>query len=130
VSGAGESKNTKFVTSREFKGWSCSVNWFFMHIEQQTDSVFHHQTCQARFDQTRGPIGKLSQGSLILEELKTNLKNKTLPTIICTRKTCGCGICAPKSATADRYKNVVSRHIDTTVLDLPKSKRSIIWMNG
>ena len=54
----GEDRKSKFVDFREFKGWHCSVNWFFMHIEQQTDSVFHHQTCQAQFGQTRGPIGK------------------------------------------------------------------------
>jgi hypothetical protein len=39
----GESHKSKFVDFREFKGWHCSVNWFFMHIEQQTDSVFHHR---------------------------------------------------------------------------------------
>jgi hypothetical protein len=66
----GEDRKSKFVDFREFKGWHCSVNWFFMHIEQQTDSVFHHQTCQAQFGQTRGPIGKLSEGDKILAELK------------------------------------------------------------
>jgi len=76
----GESQKSKFVDFREFKGWHCSVNWFFMHIEQQTDSVFHHQTCQAQFGGTRGPIGKLSEGDKILTELKARLESETMPT--------------------------------------------------
>jgi len=113
----GEAKKSKFVDHREFKGWHCSVNWFFMHIEQQTDSVFHHQTCQAKFDQTRGPIGKLSEGRKILDELRENLKNGTMPTVICPKHTCGCGLCAPKSNDKEKYKEVLSRHVDMTVFD-------------
>ena len=113
----GKAKKSKFVDHREFKGWQCSVNWFFMHIEQQTDSVFHHQTCQAKFDQTRGPIGKLSEGRKILDELRENLKNGTMPTVICPKHTCGCGLCAPKSNDKEKYKEVLSRHVDMTVFD-------------
>jgi len=111
LSSCGEERTSKFVDFREFQGWSCSVNWFFLHIEQQTDSVYHHQTCQARFDQTRGPIGKLSEGSIILETLKENLKNDTLPTIICPKKICGCGLCAPKSSDPSKYQQIMIRHI-------------------
>ena len=112
----GESRKSKFVDYREFKGWYCSVNWFFMHIEQQTDSVFHHQTCQAQFGETRGPIGKLSEGDKILEELERNLKNGTMPTIVCPKHTCGCGLCAPKSKYQENYLDVVKNHFDTSVL--------------
>lgn len=108
----GESRKSKFVDYREFKGWHCSVNWFFMHIEQQTDSVFHHQTCQAQFGQTRGPIGKLSEGDKILAELEEHLKNGTMPTIICPKHTCGCGLCAPKSKTKEHYQRVFFNHVD------------------
>lgn len=111
LSGCGEERTSKFVDFREFQGWSCSVNWFFLHIEQQTDSVYHHQTCQAKFDQTRGPIGKLSEGSLILENLKNNLSQGTLLTIICPKKICGCGLCAPKSADPSKYQQIMIRHI-------------------
>jgi hypothetical protein len=87
-----------------------------MHIEQQTDSVFHHQTCQAQFGQTRGPIGKLSESDKILEELERNFKNNTMPTIICPKHTCGCGLCAPKSKFKENYFNVIKNHINTTVI--------------
>lgn len=112
----GEGKKSKFVDYREFKGWNCSVNWFFMHIEQQTDSVYHHQTCQAQFGETRGPIGKLSDGDKILAELEEHLKNGTMPTIVCPKHTCGCGLCAPKSKFKDNYLDVVKNHFDTKVL--------------
>lgn len=125
-----EDTKSKFVDYREFQGWMCSVNWFFMHIEQQTDSVFHHQTCQAKFDQTRGPIGKLSDADKILEELEKNLKNGTMPTVVCPKHTCGCGLCAPKSMYKEKYQEVLYKHVDKDVfknsmteqVTLPKQK--------
>lgn len=113
----GEERKTKFADHREFQGWHCSVNWFFMHIEQQTDSVFHHQTCQAQFGGTRGPIGKLSEGRKILDELRERLKTKTMPTVICPKKICGCGLCAPKSIDKDKYFNVLEKHVDLSVFE-------------
>lgn len=107
----GESRKSTFVDLREFKGWHCSVNYFFLHLEQQTDSVFHHQTCQARFDQTRGPIGKISEGAKILKDLKEKINNNTLPTIICPKHTCGCGLCAPKSKYEENYNIVMAGHL-------------------
>ena len=133
LSSGGGDKKSKFVDYREFKGWHCSVNWFFMHIEQQSNSVFHHQTCQAQFGGTRGPIGKLTDADKILEELEKNLKNGTMPTVICPKHTCGCGLCAPKSIDADKYSNVLSRHVDMKVFEnSPKIQQSnekkIIWI--
>jgi MoaA/NifB/PqqE/SkfB family radical SAM enzyme len=89
--------NTKYVNYREFKDWSCSVNWYFLHIEQQTKLVFHHQTCQARLDSTRGPIGHLDSWWTITGDLKTKLEQKSMPIISCPNKICGCGLCTPKS---------------------------------
>lgn len=112
----GKGRKATFVDMREFKGWACSVNWFFLHLEQQTDSIYHHQTCQARFDKTRGPIGKLSEGKKLIAELKHNLENNTMPTVICPKHTCSCGLCAPKSKHIENYTEVMKNHIDTSVL--------------
>ena len=117
LSNNGESRKATFVDMREFKGWHCSVNWFFLHLEQQTDSVFHHQTCQARFDQTRGPIGKISEGKKLIADLKQKLESGTMPTVICPKQTCGCGLCAPKSLFKENYKDVLKNHIDIKVLN-------------
>ena len=117
LSNNGVSRNATFADLREFKGWQCSVNWFFLHLEQQTDQVFHHQTCQARFDGTRGPIGNISKGKKIIKNLKKQLKANSLPTITCPRHVCGCGLCAPKSKYKENYINVIKNHIDVQVLE-------------
>lgn len=113
----GESRNATFVDFRQFKGWNCSVNWFFLHLEQQTDSIYHHQTCQARFDKTRGPIGKISEGKKLVEDLRKQMESGTLPTVICPKHTCGCGLCAPKSLYKDKFLEVLGNHLDLGVLD-------------
>jgi organic radical activating enzyme len=111
LSNKGQSRNATFVDMREFKGWHCSVNWFFLHLEQQTDQVFHHQTCQARFDGTRGPIGKISEGKKIVADLVKKLETNSMPTIVCPKHTCGCGLCAPKSKFEKNYKDVMEKHL-------------------
>lgn len=88
---------TKVVMNREFKGWHCSVNWYFLHIEQQTGLVYHHQTCQATLENTRGSIGSLTDADTIISTVKSHLENKTMPIIVCPNKLCGCGLCTPKS---------------------------------
>lgn len=119
LSNSNQSEKSWFVNNREFKDWHCSVNWFFLHIEQQTDRVFHHQTCQAKFDGTRGHIGRMGRGGAdkILSDLKQQLESKTMPVIQCPRKVCGCGLCSPKSKHKDSFLDVAKNHIDIKVLD-------------
>lgn len=102
VCGSEGQTDTKVIHFREFQGWHCAVNWFFLHVEQQTDFIYHHQTCQARFDGTRGPIGKISEWETVIQELKDKLKKGKMPIITCPNKVCGCGICTPKSSSLYR----------------------------
>lgn len=76
-----------------FKGWFCSVNQYFLHIDQHTGNVYHHQTCQALHDGLKGPLGNLNNTSLILNYVKSN-KDKI---IVCPNERCGCGMCVPKA---------------------------------
>jgi organic radical activating enzyme len=78
-----------------FKDWLCTVNWYFMHIDQHTKDVFHHQTCQATFKQTRGPIGSLKRKDLIFDNVKRYMQSPT--PIVCPNMRCGCGMCVPKA---------------------------------
>jgi MoaA/NifB/PqqE/SkfB family radical SAM enzyme len=82
-----------------FKGWYCSVNYYFLHIEEHTKNVYHHQTCQATFT-GRGPIGNLDNTDDILNNTARYLENPN--PIICPNDRCGCGMCAPK---AKSWKN-------------------------
>jgi MoaA/NifB/PqqE/SkfB family radical SAM enzyme len=90
------------ATETNFQGWYCSVNRYFMHIEQHTGNVYHHQTCQAKF-QGRGPIGNLKNTIAILEYAKQNLQN----TIVCPNFRCGCGMCAPKARDKIEFDRLV-----------------------
>ena len=106
---------TKFLDYQRFQNWQCSVNWFFLHIEQQTDQIFHHQTCQARFDGTRGAIGSITESDKIITWLKDKLETKTMPIIQCPlgpNKLCGCGLCSPKSTELEQLKNILPRHLN------------------
>lgn len=99
---------TKVIEMRNFKDWYCSVNWHFLHIEQQTDLVFHHQTCQATFNHSRGSIGTLINSQEIIDNLQNKLENKTLETVVCPNKLCGCGLCIPKAKHLEDYIDIVS----------------------
>lgn len=95
-------QDTKVISFREFQGWHCAVNWYFLHVEQQTDLIYHHQTCQATFEGTRGSIGTLSKWQDLIRDLKYKLEKGKLPIITCPNKVCGCGICTPKSTSLFR----------------------------
>jgi len=41
-----------------------------------------------------------------------------MPTIICPKHTCGCGLCAPKSKYQEKYLETTKRHFDIGVLDV------------
>lgn len=108
---------TKAVNSREFKGWHCSVNWYFLHIEQQTGLIYHHQTCQATLDGQRGSIGSLDNWREVVDQLKSNIENKTMPVVVCPNKLCGCGLCTPKSKERQDLLETLPMVIkDTTIL--------------
>jgi MoaA/NifB/PqqE/SkfB family radical SAM enzyme len=84
------------LVDTHFKGWQCSVDQYFLHIDQETETVYHHQTCHALHGGKRGPIGQIVNADLLITELEQRLTNKE--TIICPNDRCGCGMCVPKSA--------------------------------
>jgi len=77
-----------------FKGWFCSVNKFFMHIDQHDKLVYHHQTCQALHGGKRGPLGSLNDTAAILDYAKNAVNGSP---IVCPNNRCGCGTCIPKA---------------------------------
>jgi len=95
-----------FIENTNFQGWRCMVNWHWLHIEQQTDQIFHHQTCQATFNTSTGSIGKISESGVLLEKLKKQLETGTMPVIVCSRKFCGCGLCLSKAKSDEDIKEL------------------------
>lgn len=86
-----------------FKDWYCMVDWFFLYIDQETQDVYHHQTCKAFYEKTKGPIGNLQNSEKMLTDLKERLSQKIVPSIICPNSRCGCGMCVPKAQTIEDF---------------------------
>lgn len=97
-------KDVKLVDTH-FKGWACSVDWYFLHVEQHTGEVFHHQTCQAKHGNKRGPIGNIGNSDKLLNDLYKRLHNYSDP-IICPNTRCGCGMCVPKAKSLDVFRKL------------------------
>lgn len=113
---SGSCTDTKVIDDRNFKDWYCSVNWHFLHIEQQSNKVFHHQTCQATFNHSRGAIGTLTNSQEIIDNLKNKLENNIFETVQCPNKLCGCGLCVPKAKELVDYQNIIGRTIKINVI--------------
>lgn len=92
------------IIDTNFKDWFCTVDWYFLHIDQHTGLVYHHQTCQALHDNQRGAIGYLKDQKKLLEDLKERIKNPS--PIICPNQRCGCGMCAPKAESKEQFKKI------------------------
>lgn len=86
----------------EFKDWYCDVNRYFLHIDNETKLVYHHQTCQALYDNKRGPVGSLDDIESMLDYAKQNLDN----IIVCPNNRCGCGMCVPKHKTLEGFYEI------------------------
>jgi MoaA/NifB/PqqE/SkfB family radical SAM enzyme len=91
-----------------FKGWHCSVNRYFMHIDQHLKLVYHHQTCQALHGGKRGPLGSLTEPHKILEYARTAVSSGP---IICPNDRCGCGMCVPKAKELNDYNSITALNI-------------------
>lgn len=107
----GTTENQKYVADTRFKNWYCGVNWFFLHLESQTDQIFHHQTCQAKFGQQRGAVGTITNYKEFTTEVEKMLESGSLEPIICPNMVCRCGLCATKSNDADNFKSLMANHI-------------------
>jgi len=104
--------NAKFVPNTNFKGWKCMINWFFLHIEQEKDIIYHHQTCRTSLNSVEEPIGSVTDKHLIIEELERYIfDNNELPYITCPHDLCGCGMCVPKAKNADDAKELWNKYV-------------------
>jgi sulfatase maturation enzyme AslB (radical SAM superfamily) len=107
----GETESLIYVSDNNFKDWYCGVNWFFLHLESQTDQIFHHQTCQAQYGQGRGAIGKITNYTELTNKLKSMLDKKMMEPIICPNKKCGCGLCSTKSSSFVKFQDAILNHV-------------------
>ena len=95
------------AVNTNFNGWYCDVNNYFLHIDEHTGKVYHHQTCQATFTERVGPIGRLSNPEGILTYAYENKD----AIIQCPKQRCGCGMCVPKAKTLAMFKKIAAEGI-------------------
>lgn len=94
----------KYVLGNNFSGWHCSVNHFFVYIKQLTGEVFVNKDCKMRFDGTVGPIGHLSDADSLISSIDTQ------SSMICAKKVCWCGLCAPKAEDKTAFDQIMPKY--------------------
>ena len=102
--------STTYIKNNRFKGWTCSVNRFFLYIRQTTGEIFTNKDCRMNLDSEVGVLGYLKNSEALLKDLKQKLETNTLPDIICDKSSCWCGLCAPKAAQPDVYKKIMQKY--------------------
>ena len=103
-------KQRHFYVENKFPDWHCSVNHFFLYVKQVNGEVFVNKDCMMNFDGSVGPIGNLNESTQLLDKLKTQLQNNSLPVIQCKKHSCWCGLCAPKAQTMEKYTGIMQKY--------------------
>lgn len=111
LTNSNQKETIQYLGDTRFQEWYCSINWFFLHLESQTDQIFHHQTCQAQYGKGKGAVGKISEWETFVEEVQGYLKDG-MPVIQCPNIKCGCGLCATKAKNFTKFIGLVSGHVD------------------
>ena len=112
----GDLKSTiSFVPHQGFEGWSCSVNWFFLFVQQLTGNVYTNKDCRMSTTNLVEPLGNLQNSQKIINTLKNQLETNTMPIIECAKKICLCGICAPKAQRKEDFMQLIKRNVSVDV---------------
>jgi hypothetical protein len=112
----GELKSTiSFVPHQGFKGWSCSVNWFFLFVQQLTGNVYTNKDCRMSTTGKVEPLGNVKNSKEILDTLQTQLESNSMPIIKCAKSICLCGICAPKAKIESEFRQLIKRNVSGDV---------------
>lgn len=103
--------NVGFVAQQGFEGWSCSVNWFFLFVQQLTGSVYTNKDCKMSTSGNVEPLGNISDYKKIISTLQTQLETNTMPIIHCKKANCRCGFCAPKAKSEQDFRELIKRNV-------------------
>lgn len=104
-----------FVPRQGFEGWSCSVNWFFLYVQQLGGNVYTNKDCRMSTTGRVEPLGNINNTDQILSNLRTQFETSTMPVIECKKKICYCGICAPKAESKIDFMDLIKRHVPIDV---------------
>jgi pyruvate-formate lyase-activating enzyme len=105
-----ENNQTKYVRGNNFKGWYCSVNKFFLYVRQSTGEVYTNKDCKMNLDSKVGVLGYLNNSNQIISDLKQMIETDSLPTVVCKKSSCWCGLCAPKARDQETFLKIMNRY--------------------
>lgn len=109
---------TTFVPKQDFRGWSCSVNWFFLFVRQLDGAVYTNKDCMTSTSGQIEPLGYIDAADQLLETLETQFDSKSFPVVKCIKPICQCGYCAPKAETIEDFDQLMNRYIIDTTLKI------------
>ena len=104
-----------FVPRQGFEGWSCSVNWFFLYVQQVNGKVYTNRDCRMSTSNKVEPLGTLENSDEMINTLIQQLETKTMPVIQCAKQRCLCGFCAPKAEKLEDFRNLIFRNVTEDV---------------
>ena len=104
-----------FVPHQGFEGWSCSVNWFFLFVQQLTGNVYTNKDCRMSTTNRVEPLGNIHNSAEIISTLKKQFESGSMPVIQCKKQICLCGICAPKAETKEEFMQLIKRNVSVDV---------------
>lgn len=99
-----------FVPRQGFRGWSCSVNRYFLFVEQLTGRVYTNKDCKTSTTGRVEPLGTLSNSQQIIDTVKQQFATG-MPVITCVKDICACGFCAPKAETRTEFDQLMKRYV-------------------
>lgn len=103
-------KSRVFFVENKFPDWYCSVNHFFLYVKQVNGEIYVNKDCKMNFDGQVAPIGHLSNCDQLLNTVREQIKNNSMPIIQCKKYNCFCGLCAPKAKNLDTYKSIMKKY--------------------
>lgn len=98
------------VPMQHYKDWYCSVNWYFLHINQHSGEIYNNKDCRTSLYNKVEPVGYIKDMKSILDQHRHWLETKTMPVIKCIKTECLCGMCAPKAKDFATFKQVMRSH--------------------
>jgi len=107
--------SVSFIPQQGFKGWSCSVNWFFLFVRQYDGAVFTNKDCQMSTTGKHEPLGNLRNSDVIIDTLKSQFETGSMPVIVCQKAVCICGFCAPKAKSRTDFMDLIKRNVPVDV---------------
>jgi pyruvate-formate lyase-activating enzyme len=106
--------SVKYVPHQGFRGWSCSVNWFFLFVRQLDGAVYTNKDCKVSTSGRVEPLGYLHKSTEIIDQLKRQFEHG-MPIIKCVKDLCKCGFCAPKAETEKEFLELVKRNVPVDI---------------